>query len=60
MRNFQSPVDGIEIMKVLKIKPGKVVGDIKKQIEEAILDGKIANTYDDAFQYMMKIKNQFL
>ena len=60
LRNFQSPVDGIEIMKVLKIKPGKVVGDIKKQIEEAILDGKIANTYDDAFQYMMKIKDQFI
>ena len=60
LRNFQSPVDGIEIMKVLKLKPGKVVGNIKKQIEEAILDGKIANTYDDAFQYMMTIKDQFL
>ena len=29
-------------------------------IEEAILDGTIENTYEDAFQYMLDIKDTFL
>ena len=60
LRNFQSPVDGKEIMKALKIKPGKIIGKIKKEIEEAILDNKIPNTHDDAFEYMIKIKDKIL
>ena len=31
-----------------------------KAIEDAILDEKIPNTYDDAHAYMMKIKDQFI
>tara|TARA_B110000014_G_C20125062_1_gene598554 strand:- start:876 stop:2300 length:1425 start_codon:yes stop_codon:yes gene_type:complete len=60
LRDFQSPVDGIEIMKVLNLKAGRKIGEIKKSIEQAILDGKIDNTYDSAFDYLMKIKNKFL
>ena len=60
LRNFQSPVNGIEIMKRLNLKAGKKIGEIKKNIEEAILDGKIENTYDAALKYLMKIKDQFL
>ena len=56
MRAFQSPVRGDEIMKIFNLKPGLEVGKIKTQIENAILDGKIANKYNDAFDYMMKIK----
>ena len=33
---------------------------IKKMIEEAILDGHIENNYEDAFQYMKKIKSTIL
>ena len=60
LRNFQSPVDGKEIMNALKIKPGRIIGKIKKEIEEAIIDKKIPNTHDDAFEYMMQIKDKFL
>jgi putative nucleotidyltransferase with HDIG domain len=60
MRSFQSPVRGEDIMKELNLKPCKQIGDIKKMIEEAILEGTIENTYEDAFQYMLKIKNTFL
>ena len=60
LRNFQSPVDGKEIMNTLKIQPGKIIGKIKKEIEEAIIDKKIPNTHDDAFEYMMQIKDKFL
>jgi len=59
LRAFQSPVKGDEIMKVCNIKPSKKVGEIKKEIEEAILEGKIANNYDDAFKYLLSIKDKF-
>lgn len=57
---FQSPVDGKTIMEVCKIKPSKKVGEIKSAIEEAILDGKIENNYDEAYKYLLKIKENFI
>ena len=60
MKAFQSPVKGNEIMETFSLSEGKIVGKIKKAIEDAILDEKIPNTYDDAHAYMMKIKNQFI
>ncbi len=60
LRAFQSPVRGDEIMKVCNIRPSKLVGDIKSAIEEAILDGKILNNYEDAYQYFLSIKDKFL
>lgn len=59
LRNFQPPVRGDEIMSVLDISPGPIVGKIKKSIEEAILNGNIPNEHDAAFDYMMKIKDNF-
>ena len=60
MRAFQSPVDGKKIMESLSLKEGIVVGKIKQQIEDAILDEAIPNTYEDAFDYMLKIKDDFI
>jgi len=60
LRAFQSPVRGDEIMKVCNIPPGKTVGLIKTDIEEAILDGVIPNTYEAAYEYLMKIKGKYL
>ncbi len=59
LRAFQSPVRGEEIMKVCNLKPSKKVGEIKSAIEEAILDGEIANNYEEAFGYLLKIKDRF-
>lgn len=53
LRAFQSPVRGEEIMEVLKLKPGRDVGIVKKAIEEAILEGIIPNDYDAAYKYML-------
>ena len=59
-RAFQSPVRGDQIMKECGLPPGKTVGKIKEAIENAILDGEIANDYDAAYEYFLKIKEEFL
>ena len=56
MKKFQSPIKGKEIMTLFKIGEGKQIGIIKKSIEEAILDGKIENDYDEALAYLKTIK----
>ncbi len=60
LRAFQSPFRGEDIMKECGLKPGPTVGKIKEAIEEAILDGKIKNEFDEAEEYFNKIKNEFL
>ena len=60
MIEFQSPVRGHEIMDICKISEGKKVGEIKKVIEEAILDGKIDNSYDAAKDYLLEIKDKII
>ena len=60
LRNFQPPVDGNEIMRVLNLKPGRVIGVLKEAIREAILEGDIPNEHDAAFAYLMDIKDDIL
>jgi poly(A) polymerase len=60
LRHFQPPVRGEEIMAVLDLTPGPMIGKIKTAIEEAILNGDIPNEHDAAFQYMLQIKDQYL
>ena len=47
-------------MKICGLTEGPVVGEIKVAIEEAILDGKIDNNYESAYEYFMKIKDEHL
>ena len=54
IRNFQSPISGELIIKTFNLKPSKTIGDIKKKIKEAILEGEIKNNYDEAYQFMLK------
>ena len=55
IRNFQPPITGEMIISTFGIPPGKEVGDIKHAIKEAILDGKIRNKYEEAYDYMLQI-----
>ncbi|MCX7735081.1 MAG: CCA tRNA nucleotidyltransferase [Candidatus Kapabacteria bacterium] len=60
LREFQSPVRGEEIMAICNLSPSRAVGYIKKAIEEAILDGVIANDYDEAKKYLLENKDKWL
>lgn len=57
IRNFQPPVDGLEIMEIFKAKPGPLIGRVKKFLEEAILDGKVENEHDACVAYILENKN---
>ena len=53
IRNWQPPVDGLEIMQTFDLKPGKEIGIIKTAIREAILEGQIKNDRAEAYQFML-------
>lgn len=60
LRTFQSPFDGNEIMTLFDLKPGPEIGKIKHFIEEAILEGSIANDHDEAKDYIIKNKQKLI
>ncbi|MDG2363088.1 MAG: HD domain-containing protein [Flavobacteriales bacterium] len=55
IRNFQPPVTGEMIMKTFGIPPSRPIGDIKKAIKEAIIEGEIKNDPEEAFELMLKL-----
>lgn len=55
IRNFQPPIVGEEIMQLFNIAPGKVVGDLKEQIKEAIIEGEIENDHDQAYALLIQL-----
>lgn len=57
--NFNPPVSGEQIIEVFDIKPSKVIGDIKNEIKEAILDGRIENDEEQAFELMLTIGKKY-
>ncbi len=54
IRNFQPPVDGLEIMNTFGLAPCHEVGVIKEAIKDAILDGIIPNNHNAAYEFMLK------
>ena len=53
--NFHPPISGEQIIEAFDIKPSKVIGDIKTEIKEAILDGRIKNNEKEAFDLMLEL-----
>lgn len=59
LRAFQSPVRGEEIMQITGMAPCRAVGYMKWMIEEAILDGIIANDAEQARAYLLEHLEQW-
>jgi poly(A) polymerase len=54
LRNWQPPVSGSDIMETFGLREGKEVGMIKNQIREAILEGEIKNSREEAIHFMIE------
>ena len=54
LRNWQPPISGEDIMHAFNLSAGKNVGIIKNQIREAILEGEIKNSREEAYAFMIE------
>jgi len=54
LRNWQPPITGEAIMDMFDLAPSKPVGILKSALKDAILDGIIPNTYEDAYTFLVE------
>lgn len=52
IRNFKNPITGEYVMDVYGIPPCKEIGELKEFIKNAILDGTIGNSFEEADRLM--------
>tara|TARA_Y100000748_G_scaffold299010_1_gene295165 strand:- start:53 stop:1078 length:1026 start_codon:yes stop_codon:yes gene_type:complete len=55
IKNFQPPISGQEIIDIFAIKPSKIIGELKNEIKNQILDGKIKNDREEALELLVRL-----
>ncbi|HRI78723.1 MAG TPA: HD domain-containing protein [Cyclobacteriaceae bacterium] len=55
VRNFQPPVTGDEIIRLYNLPPGPIIGELKDQIKESILEGEIRNDREEALALLNEL-----
>jgi len=58
VRGFQPIFTGEDIMKTFGLKPGPEVGKLKFALREAILEGKLKNTQEESFAFVLGLGEQ--
>lgn len=54
IRNFQPPVDGLEIMELFHLQPCREIGILKTALKDAILDGIVPNEHNSALAFILE------
>ncbi|MFH2068107.1 MAG: HD domain-containing protein [Candidatus Omnitrophota bacterium] len=57
---FSLAINGNEIMKLLEIKAGPLVGKVKSELERLVLEGEIPNRKRDLKKYLVSEKKRFV
>lgn len=52
-RNWKNPINGKEIMDLLHIPPGPRIAELKDAVKEAILDCRVENNHDAAWEFLL-------
>ena len=52
IRNWKNPISGEYVMQVYGIGPCALIGQLKEAVKEAVLDGKVENTFEAADAFM--------
>ena len=58
IRNWKNPITGDYIMELFAISPCNTIGQLKDMVKNAILDGKIENSFEAADAYMRECAAQ--
>ena len=58
IRNFKNPITGEYVMEVYGIPPCKEIGILKEHVKNAILDGVIGNTFEEADRMMREYASE--
>ncbi|MBQ0080952.1 MAG: HD domain-containing protein [Alistipes sp.] len=59
IRNFRIPINGDMIMQEFDVEPSQILAQIKEEVKNAILDGKIPNEYDPAHELMCRLAEEY-